>query len=76
MPVVKSAGRKREHDTESDSVVTVVGCVGVTNRRSTVLGRVVVGTAAFGLPALVVSLAILWAVLLVPFGGVSRCCRG
>ena len=76
MPVVKSAGRKGEHDTETDGVVTVVGGVGVTNRRSTVLGRVVVRTAAFGLPALDISLAILWGVLLVPFGGVSRCCRG
>ena len=76
MPVVKSAGREETANPESDGVVTVVGGVGVANRRSTVLGSVVVRTAAFGLPALMVSLASLWGVLLVPFGGVSRCCRG
>jgi hypothetical protein len=44
---VKSAGRKRKGDAKTDVVVTVVGCVGVANRRSTVLGRIGVGTAAF-----------------------------
>ena len=76
MPVLKSAGREETANPESEGVVTVVGGVGVTNRRSTVLGSVVVRTAAFGLPALTISLAILWGVLLVPFGGVSRCYRG
>jgi hypothetical protein len=73
---VKSAGRKREEDAKTEVVVTVVGWVGVANRRSTVLGRIAVGTAAFGLPALIVRIANVGGLLLVSFGGVCGCWRG
>ena len=70
---MKSAGRKREEDSKTEVVVTVVGCVGVANRRSTVLGRIAVGTAAFGLPALYVRIANVEEGFPVSCGGVCGC---
>ena len=73
---MKSAGRKREEDAKTEIVVTVVGYVRVANRRSTVLGRIAVGTTAFGLPALRIMLANVGGGLPVSFGGVCGCWRG
>ena len=73
---MKSAGRKREEDAETEVVVTVVGWVGVANRRSTVLGRIAVGTAAFGLPALWIRIANVGGGFPVSSGGVCGCWRG